>query len=58
MKILQQKAQKKTYFFTLLITQGAPACGFSRMVSGVGGASYLQSVPGPDSRPPSALLPW
>lgn len=45
------------HFFTLLTAQGAPACGFSCVVSGVGGAGYLQSVPGPDSGPPSALLP-
>lgn len=45
------------HFFTLLTTQGAPACGFSCVVSGVGGAGDLQRVPGPDSGPPPALLP-
>ena len=37
--------------------QGAPAGGLPRVVSGASGARDLQSVPGPDSRSPPALLP-
>lgn len=47
-----------TFSFTLISTQGASAGGLPSVVWGAGGAGDLQSVPGPDSRPPSALLPW
>ena len=45
------------FFFTSISVQGASAGGLPRVVWGAGGAGDLQSVPGPDGRPPPALLP-
>lgn len=42
----------------MITVQGASAGGFPRVVRGAGGVTDLQSVPGPDRRPPLALLPW